>query len=287
MRTLIYLKLFMVVSSLINPAQGRAEPVQITEWRVQWEHSRPRDPFVDPQGRVWFCGQQTGYLAYLEPASGTFKRFDLDPGAGPHNLIVDKAGFVWFAGNRNGYIGKLDPESGRITKFKMPDPDAGDPHTLVFDSLGDIWFTVQQGNFIGKLMTQTGTIQLVKVPTSNARPYGISVDSQDRPWVALFGSHKIATVDPKILILKEYEIPRKAARPRRIAITSDNAVWYGDYAQGKLGRFDPKTKTFQEWDLPGGKDAAPYAMTVDDQDNVWLVETGRIPNRLVGFQTST
>jgi virginiamycin B lyase len=27
----------------------------------------------------------------------------------------------------------------------------------------------------------------------------------------------------------------------------------------------------------------PYAMTVDDNDRLWLVETGRQPNRLVGF----
>lgn len=35
--------------------------------------------------------------------------------------------------------------------------------------------------------------------------------------------------------------------------------------------------------MPGGPDARPYAMTVDDRDRLWLVETGAQPNRLVGF----
>ena len=44
---------------------------------------------MDQQGRVWFVGQQGNYLAFLDPETGEFKRYDLDPGAGPHNLIVD------------------------------------------------------------------------------------------------------------------------------------------------------------------------------------------------------
>ncbi len=260
-----------------------AEPVPIDEWNVPWEGSRPRDPYVDPKGRVWFCGQKSGYLAYLEPDSGEFKKFELGAGAGPHNLIVEDNGMVWFAGNRNAYIGKLHPDTGEITSYPMPDPKAHDPHTLIFDGAGNIWFTVQGGNFIGRLAMQSGVIDLVAVPTADARPYGIAVDADKRPWAVLFASNKLATVDPRTLELTEYELPRQEARPRRIGITSDGAVWYGDYAHGMLGRFDPQSRTFKEWPLPGGKQAGPYAMAVDDRDRVWVAETGEMPNRLVGF----
>ena len=37
--------------------------------------------------------------------------------------------------------------------------------------------------------------------------------------------------------------------------------------------------------MPGGEDARPYGMAVDDKDRVWFVETGVYPNRLVGFDT--
>ena len=124
-----------------------AEDIEITEWVVPWEDTRPRDPYVDGQGRVWFVGQRGNYLAYLDPATGDFRRYELDPGTGPHNLIVDEDGFVWYAGNRAMHIGRLDPETGDIEKFMMPTPDARDPHTLTFDHNGDIWFSVQGGSF--------------------------------------------------------------------------------------------------------------------------------------------
>ena len=63
----------------------------VDEWEVPWAESRPRDPYVGPDGRVWFVGQRTSYAAVLDPETGDFKQCDLDD-AGPHNLIVDTDG---------------------------------------------------------------------------------------------------------------------------------------------------------------------------------------------------
>ena len=265
-----------------RPLPATAQVV-MKEWPVPYPGSRPRDPYVDGQQRVWFVGQVGNYIAYLEPESGKFRRYELEAGALPHNLIVDARDMVWYAGNGNGHIGKLDPATGKITRYPMPNPKAGDPHTLVFDQKGDIWFTVQSGNFVGRLATATGKVVLVEVPTPNARPYGISVDAKGRPWFNEFGSDKLATVDPATLKIKEYRLPDGGARGRRIAITSDDRIWYVDYSRGYLTRFDPGTGTFKEWSLPGGQGALPYAMAVDDKDRLWMVETGSQPNRLVGF----
>lgn len=272
-----------VAGVVLAGAAPSSAPVVITEWKVPWAQTRPRDPYVDPQGRVWFVGQAGNYIAYLEPSSGQFKRYEVDPGTHPHNLIVDPKGLVWYSGNTNGMIGRLDPATGKITRFPMPDPAAGDPHTLVFDQHGDIWFTVQQGNFVGKLTVASGNIRLIRVPTSNARPYGIGIDPKGRPWFVEFGTNKLAMVDPASFKLTEHTLPNERARPRRMAITSDGSIWYGDYVRGMLGRFDPASGKFTEWALPEGGSALPYAMTVDGQNRIWLVETGPQPNRLVGF----
>jgi virginiamycin B lyase len=257
----------------------------ITEWTVPWDRTRPRDPYADRNGKVWFVGQVGDYVGVLDPATGAFRRFDLDPGTGPHNLIVDPAGTVWFTGNLAGFIGKLDPQSGRITRYPMPDSAVRDPHTMVFDSHGDIWFTAQAGNVIGKLTVASGEVRLVRVPTPGARPYGIVVDRSDRPWAVLFGTNRIATVDPATFRITEFPLPRAAARPRRLTLTSDGAIWYGDYIGGMLGRFDPVTHQVQEWTLPDGPRALPYAVMADDRDRVWVVETGPQPNLFVGFDT--
>ena len=260
------------------PASG--DPL-ITEWTVPWRNTRPRDPYVDALGRVWFVGQLDDYAAYLEPESGRFTRFELPAGAGPHNLIVDE--HVWYAGNTAAHIGKLDPATGAIEQFPMPDADARDPHTLVFNRDGDIWFTVQSGNSVGRLEVDSGRVDLVRMTRTGSRPYGIALDSNDRPWVVLFGTNRLATVDPATLALEEIPLPRAGARPRRIGVTSDDQVWYVDYAEGYLGHFDPSTRRFDERRLPAGAGARPYGMAVDDRDRVWCVETGVQPNRFVGF----
>ena len=289
MRTLIALT--AVVLSLGGgvavTSVATADGVEITEWEVPWEGTRPRDPFVDGQGRVWFVGQRGDYVAYLDPDTGEFRRYDLDEGAGPHNLIVDDDGMVWYSGNRAAYIGRLDPADGEITRYPMPDPAARDPHTLVFDANGDIWFTVQGGNFVGKLGTRTGAVELIPVPTERARPYGIKVDGDNQPWFVEVGTNKLASVDPETLELSEVTLPRADARPRRLELTSDGTLWYVDYAGGYLGSYDPATGVHEEWSSPGGAGSRPYGMAVDAEDRLWYVETGVDPNRFVGFDPGT
>ncbi|HVE78767.1 MAG TPA: hypothetical protein VNA89_07890 [Gemmatimonadaceae bacterium] len=272
--------------ALPHLSRDARSPVEIREWTVPWEKSRPRDPYVDGQGRVWFVGQATNYIAYLDPASGRFERFEIDDGTHPHNLIVDRRGQVWYAGNRNGMIGRLDPATKQITRYPMPDAAVKDPHTLIFDNSGDIWFTAQQAGFVGKLETGSGQVRLIKVG-ENTRPYGIVVDSKNRPWFNEFGTDKIAMVDPATMKLREYKLPHERSRGRRIAITSDDRVWYVDYTRGFLARLDPASGQIKEYALPGGPQSLPYAMAVDDRDRLWFVETGKQPNRLVGFDPKT
>lgn len=268
------------------PVTAQTQTIEITEWLVPWEQSRPRDPFVrDPNGNlVWFVGQRSHYAAFLDIETGEFTRFDLEDGTGPHNLIVDPEGYVWYSGNRASHIGKLDPRSGEIAKFRT---SSRDPHTLVFDGHGDIWFTAQGANHVGKLTVATEEIVEIPVPTEGSRPYGIKIDSDNRPWIALFGTNKLATVDPSTMQLEEIELPDPETRPRRLEITSDDMVWWVDYTRGYLGRLDPATREITEWAMPGGPGSLPYGMAVDDEDRVWFVESGLRPNRFVGFDPET
>jgi virginiamycin B lyase len=282
-RSLTVVGVLLSTVALGVPRAGTAQALSVTEWLVPWPESRPRDPYVDGTGLVWFVGQRSDYLASFSEEGEKFQRFDLPPGTGPHNLIVDEDGQVWFAGNRVGYIGRLDPETGDIVEYPMPEAEAGDPHTLVFDGRGHIWFTVQQGNFIGRLTMATGLVELVAIPTPQSRPYGIVVDPDGRPWATLFGTSMLATVDPVTMTLGRIETPRADARIRRVGLTSDGGVWYVDYQQGYLGRYDPESGDIQEWEAPGARQSRPYAMAVDDADRIWFVETGLLPNRLVGF----
>lgn len=267
-------------------AQLATDTLAIREWEVPYPKSRPRDPSVAPDGRIWFVGQVGNYVGVLDPRTGSFTRFEIPEGALPHTIVVDDKGTPWYAGNGNQTIGRLDPKTGRVTEIRLPDP-ARDPHTMVFDGRGHLWFTVQGGNVVGRLTVASGEVKIVPVPTERARPYGIVVDKSGRPWFDLFGSHKIGTIDPKTLELEEIALPDPKSRPRRIALTTDGRVWWGDYTRGRLGVYDPKTKQIVEHAMPGGLGSLPYALTVDEHDRLWYVETGPQPNRFVGFDPKT
>jgi len=264
-----------------------ADSLEIREWLVPWKKSAPRDPYVDGRGRVWFVGQKDDYIGNMSPQDGLFNRYDLRPGTGPHNLIIDDDRNIWFAGNRSHQIGKLSPSTGQTTLIDMPDRKARDPHTLVFDSAGDIWFTVQQGNFIGKLAIADNNIELIRITAKKSRPYGIIVDRDDMPWAAAFGRNKLLQVFPATMTIAEIDLPNKDSRPRRLVSTTNGDIWYTDFALGRLGRYRPANREFREWPMPGGDNSEPYGMAVDKNDRIWIVETGRTPNRFVGFDTES
>jgi len=268
-------------------AQAPSDTIAIREWTVPWAGTRPRDPSVDPQGRVWFVGQVGNYVARFDLTTEKFERFEIEPGTNPHTVVIDRTGNAWYTGNRNGRMGRIDARTGEIKIFMMPDSAARDPHTIAFDSRGELWFTLQNSNMVGRLNPADGSIRLVTMDTPRSRPYGIVVDQNNIPWYDMFGTNKIGTIDPVTMKAREIVLPWADARPRRIALTSDGKVWYGDYVRGTLGRLDPATGKVDEFPLPAGRTSLPYAIMSDDQDRIWVVETGVQPNRFVGFDART
>ena len=282
MRRFIVSAVLTTVFSASAPAQVQAP--QLKEHGESWmTGTRPRDPFADQKGRVWFVGQEGNYVGRIN-TDGSIQRFEVDPGTNPHNLVVDAKGTVWFTGNRNNRLVKMDPETGKLTTYMIPDPSVRDPHTMMFDAKGNAWFTAQNSGFVGHFTTATGKFQLFRME-KDSRPYGLVIDKSGRPWFDLFGTNKIGTIDPNTMEFKAYVLPNERSRPRRIELTSDGAVWYGDYTRGYLGRLDPATGKTQEWLLPSGAGSLPYGMAVDDHDRIWLAETGVQPNRIVSFDT--
>ncbi len=272
---------------LLDPVAAQ-QTVDIREWEVPFEKSRPRDPFAESANSAWFVGQRTGYLAHLDAETGEITKVDLKEGSGPHNLIVSSDGIVWYAGNRQSLIGRYDPATGEIEEIAMPDPAARDPHTLVFDEgEKNIWFTLQAANMMGRLNIKTRKIDLIASQTERSRPYGIKMEPDGSVWVAFFGTHKLGHIDPESLALTEIDLPRAEARPRRLEVTSDGRVWYVDYVKGMLGVYDPATASFKEWLMPQGEGARPYGTAADKQDRIWISATGQKPNVLLGFDPET
>ncbi len=273
-------------SSGLNALPSKSE-INITEWKVPWPDSRPRDPAIDSKGNVWFCGQVGNYIGVLNPTTGKFKRFELADNTNPHNLLVDSNDFIWYAGNRNNHIGLLNPKTGAIEQFIMPSDIAIDPHTLVFNSTEQLWFTAQWGNKVGFLSRQTKAIKLIGMPIAKARPYGIKVDHDDAAWIVLFGSNHIARIDPQTFAVELIELVDQQERPRRLEISQNNDIFYLDHSLGYLGRYQTNSKMIKRWLLPEAKNAKLYGSAIDNNDRVWLALTGMKPNKIIVFDSKS
>jgi virginiamycin B lyase len=279
---------FVLAGTLALPAPASADVPPggeelLQEWKVEWG-GRSRDPYVGPDGRVWFVGQAGNYIASFDPETQSFRRYEIEDGTNPHNVIVDEDGFVWYAGNRNGRIGRLDSSTGKAETFTTG--EAKDPHTLIFDGKGHIWFTSQQSNRVGRLDMATGEYVLITPHDTPGRPYGIVMDAQGHPWVALFNTRYVIRIDPGTLEFTRFAKATEDSRSRRIEVTSDGSVWYVDEPRGYLGRINPSSGDVREWLLPGGEDSRPYALTKDDRENLWVSQTGP-DKKLVGFDPRT
>ena len=268
----------MMLTSVPLPAAAQGGTFDLKEWPVEWG-GRTRDPYVAPDGKVWFVGQEGNYIASLDPKTGAQQRFEIKAGTNPHTLIVDEKGVVWYAGNRNGRIGRLDPASGAIKTIMTG--EARDPHTMVFDGKGHIWFTSQGSNRVGRLNIASEKIDLVTPNDTPSNPYGIKIDRNGAVWVALLRVGKVAKIDPSTLAVTRFSEGADTSRSRRLDVLNDGTVWVGDEARGMLTRITPSTGEVKEWAVPGGPKAGPYALTRDDQDRIWFSEANT--KRLVGF----
>ena len=241
---------------------------EVSEWPVPTPKFA-RDPAVAPDGSIFIAVMRGNKVARFDPASTSFREWDLPPGHHPHGLLVDRRGIVWTTGNGNGTIGRFDPASGEIREYRTASDGSG-PHTMVISDDGaTLWFTLQSGNRIGRLDIATG--QISEYRTAGG-PYGITLDRRGLVWFCRMGDDKLGILDPASGTLSELAMP-PGSRPRRMATAPDGSLWVTLYGSNKLAQVDPVgRRILREIALPHGKDGGAYAVSIDGAGMVWANE---------------
>jgi virginiamycin B lyase len=222
---------------------------------------------------VWFVGQVGNYVAYLQPETGEFKQYTIDPGTS--RTIWLCTGMVWFTGNNNRRIVRLDPATGKLTTFLMPDPVAvKDPHTMT-STEGRRLFTAQQSGVVGKLTVADGKIRLWKIGPSSARTASGSIRMTGRT------STSSAPARSAPSIRRPWSQGVHTARGRATAHRGDRRrSRVVQRLSPGLHRPPRSQNGAVEDQMPGGPASLPYAMTLDDRGQMWVAETGMQPNKL-------
>jgi streptogramin lyase len=241
-----------------------------TDWsrglRVMYQENTQHDVIVGTDGYV-----------YLPPGIG---------------VGLDPSGNVWFAGD--GAI-KLDIKTEKLTRYPLPQGWEGFNNGKDVDSKGNFWGATMAGFY--RLEPQTGKWTLFPAVTPIGRPYGLTIDAEDKVWIAQIAVDKIAWVDGRTGDVGEVALPpiddedlsaadRAINRgwtmnqalyskgPRRLRgdrNPNGKYVWIGEYFGGRLGRIDIRTKALTEYKLPGPfRFANPYEPAIDKNGTVWL-----------------
>ena len=216
-----------------------------------------------------------GYV-YLPPGIGR----DLDP-----------TGNVWFTGGGGGV--KFDVKAERFTVYPLPQGWEGFENGKGVDSQGNFWAATAAGAY--RLDPRTGQYTLFPSVTPLGRPYGLTVDREDKAWFAQIAVDKIGFVDGRTGDVGEVTLPpiadepmteedRKTERgwtwnqplygkgPRRLqADPRGDYVWASSYFGGLLSRIHIRTKELTEYKLPGAyRLGNPYEPVVDKNGIVWV-----------------
>lgn len=245
--------------------------------------SRPHDVAPALDGGVWYTGQRSGELGWLDPDTAEVRTIPLGPGSAPHGVIVGPDGRPWITDGGQNAIVVVDPETDEVTVYPLPpDRPNANLNTAAFDRNGILWFTGQNGIY-GRLDPESGDMQVFDAPRGRG-PYGICATPDGEIYYAsLAGSH-IARVDIDTGEATVIEPPTPNQGARRVWSDSEGRIWVSEWNAGQVAVYDPSAGSWQEWRLPGANPMA-YAVYVDDRDIVWLSDFGA--NAMVSFDPET
>lgn len=231
----------------------------------------PHDAVPDRTGRwVWYAGQRSGTVGRLDPATGEVLVIALPAGSAPHGVIIGPDDGVWLTDGGLNAIVRVDPETFGIDVYPLPGERAN-LNTATFDGQGVLWFTGQAG-YYGRLDPAVGVVEQFPAPRGRG-PYGIATAPDGTVYYASLAGSYLGRINPDATVTV-IDPPTPNAGVRRVWADSMGRLWMSEYNVGQVGMYDPSTGEWREWKLPGGDAARAYAVYVDQDDKVWLTDTG-------------
>ena len=252
-------------SNLADLTLGRFDPATGLGKDFVYREDNPLgrlDLSADAKGNLWLGFRYLGGIAKFEEKTGTFQTWYMphaNAGAATemNEIAVDHStadGRVWSTDIGIAGLHRLHLASGAFETFT---PYAGQSNErrrgvtqVVTDSHNNAYFADDAAESIGRIDARTGNIALMRGAPPPARARRISIDAQDRLWVAPFGGGTIAMFDARTQAFKVWPLPTHHAAPHDIVSDRRGEAWSTGMADDRVQRLDPTTGEFVEYLLP-------------------------------------
>ena len=257
------------------------EKAQFVEYRFLNVKDGPErfthTPDFDGLGNVWIMDRGGASLVKVDPVAGTFK--DHTGHGGGEFLTVDRDGTVWYGG-----LSHFDPARDLHDEYRFAWRKSFRSigvSSMVIDSGGDIWLSLLGAGGLAKFDREKDTVSLWDVPVARSRPYGITLDRDDKVWFADYHSSGVTSFDPRTESFRHYRVTLEAtSNIRRLIADSKNNIWTATW--GSLGyqnagiyRVHPVTGEVDRFRLEIPY-ANPYDVEVDAQDKLWIATDNHV-----------
>lgn len=162
--------------------------------------------------------------------------FNVNEGAGPHDVAPAPDGAVWYTAQLQGALGRLDPKTGKVEQIALGAESA--PHGVIIGPDRAAWITDGGQNAIVRYDPQTKRLKSFPLP-GNFPNANLNTATFDRKGILWFTGQSgvYGRVDPATGKVEVWKAP-KGAGPYGITTTPKGEVWYASLAGDHIARID-------------------------------------------------
>ena len=267
----------------------------VKTWQAPHGNDGIMDVTIAANGNVWYVEQDANYIGSFNPTTQKFQVFPLNKcngrAVGPQDLQFDAQGNLWFTGASGGCIGVLHPTSGQIQLWPVPAPRTGVaalPYSLTITHSGQIWFGYLTGGALGYFDPTTGHTQLYHLKNAGVQIFSMAADAQGRLWFSEILPGAIGMLDPKTSKMTELPVPASGGQPAalyELVVTPNGTVWSVNSGADTLVAYSPTQNHFTIFKL-ATLTGAPYGLTLDTHNYLWVTYSGSEENAVGKIQAS-
>jgi streptogramin lyase len=274
----------------LDPITGERRWIDIP---TDAKHTAPHTMNVDADGFIWISLEDINGAGRYDAVKKQWKIFQdiFDGNMISHDFAtnaeglvsLDLKGRIWISVVSHNFVTALDPKTGVSEMFDLPLRFDGTreptlPYGVVMTSDRKfIWVSQHATDALLKISTETGeVVKNIQFPEGYA-PRRMSIDGQDRVWLALSGRSALGLIQNDML-LDQYPLPMAVSYPyNTLWDPVRSRVWVGTSNAGELLEFDPATEKFRRYPLPSHSESYIRQLSRDPvTGDIWTAYASKL-----------